>query len=341
MPDQTQEITKAAVATFSTYLSETEYKNARLQNHLNAAVVSENFIVYSRDGRTANEIINKAEELRKTLSREWFGYEKANWSAPLVIGAIIEEKPCNGQTNYLKNPDGSTAFRGCIVHGSKERILDSVLPHELTHALFATHFNKIVPRWADEGASTIHESKSETNKHDAGLIKYLQESRGVTFADLFYSKEYPSDILPFYAQGYSVTKFLINLGDEIEKNENDSRRITGKQRFVEFLEQGMRTENWPEALNTFYGFQKIGDLKKAWNEQLANAVKKNEYVGNENFGKESIAQLIAPISQAVSENTYSTADSSRRNISLLPSNTRFISPQESSEMILPPKTTYK
>ena len=38
-----------------------------------------------------------------------------------------------------------------------ERMLHSVLPHEMTHTVFAHHFRYPVPRWADEGGSVLSE----------------------------------------------------------------------------------------------------------------------------------------------------------------------------------------
>ena len=59
------------------------------------------------------------------------------------------------------------------IQGSRERILDSVLPHEITHTIFATHFGRPLPRWADEGACTTVEHVSEKAKQDNFLIQFL------------------------------------------------------------------------------------------------------------------------------------------------------------------------
>ena len=59
------------------------------------------------------------------------------------------------------------------IQGSRERILDSVLPHEITHTIFATHFGRPLPRWADEGACTTVEHDSEKAKQDNFLIQFL------------------------------------------------------------------------------------------------------------------------------------------------------------------------
>ena len=67
------------------------------------------------------------------------------------------------------------------VQGSLERILDSVLPHEITHTIFATHFGRPLPRWADEGACTTVEHSTERRKQEQLLIQFLTSNRGIAF----------------------------------------------------------------------------------------------------------------------------------------------------------------
>ena len=78
------------------------------------------------------------------------------------------------------------------IQGSRERILDSVLPHEITHTIFATHFGRPLPRWADEGAATSVEHVSERTKQDQLLIQFLTSNRGIAFNHMFAMKEYPA-----------------------------------------------------------------------------------------------------------------------------------------------------
>ena len=59
------------------------------------------------------------------------------------------------------------------IQGSRQRILDSVLPHEVTHTIFASHFRQPLPRWADEGACTTVEHASERAKQEKMLIEFL------------------------------------------------------------------------------------------------------------------------------------------------------------------------
>ena len=128
--------------------------------------------------------------------------------------------------------------------------MDSVLPHEVTHTIFATHFGGPLPRWADEGACTTVEHTSERKKQEDWLIRFIHERRGIPFNRMFAMTEYPRDILPLYAQGYSVTRYLIAQG--------------GKQKFIAFVGDGIATNNWNAAVQKHYGYDRLGDLQLAW-----------------------------------------------------------------------------
>ena len=138
------------------------------------------------------------------------------------------------------------------IQGSRERILDSVLPHEVTHTIFASYFRQPLPRWADEGACTTMEHRSEISKQERNLIMFLKTGRGIPFSQMFAMKEYPSDVMPLYAQGHSVSEWLI-----------ESR---GRKEFLGFLGDGMKDENWPRAVHDHYGFNNLAALQNSWND---------------------------------------------------------------------------
>lgn len=217
-------------------------------------VQSPNFRVFARNAQLANDVAKSAEENRKALAMHWLGRELPNWPEPCPL--IVNDganKPASGETKYTLVGGGVANFQ-MTVSGTPERIVDSVLPHEITHTIMASHFSalgKPVPRWADEGACTTVEHQSERSKHDVMLVRYLSEGRGIPFATLFALKDYPPDMMPLYAQGYSLSCFLITQG--------------GPQRFVKFLERGMESEDWVAATDEFYSYPKLGKLQSAWN----------------------------------------------------------------------------
>src|SRR5690606_27139871 len=116
--------------------------------------------------------------------------------------------------------------------------------------IVACYFRQPLPRWADEGACTTVEHASEIAKQEELLIRFLKSGKGIAFRDMFAMKEYPSDVLPLYAQGHSLTRYLI--GQQ------------GKAHFLKFLQDGMEDENWPRAVKTHYGHESLYALQNDW-----------------------------------------------------------------------------
>lgn len=67
---------------------------------------------------------------------------------------------------------------------------------------------------------------------------------------LFLLTEYPSDVLPMYAQGYSVCQFLI--------------AQNGPRSFVKFLGDYMENPSWTQNVRTHYGYESLAELQQSW-----------------------------------------------------------------------------
>jgi hypothetical protein len=213
-------------------------------------VRSTNFLVSAPTAALAEEICRAAEQYRRDLAVEWLGRELPAWGSPCPIRADVSSQlGAGGATSFVFQRGVPTQWT-MQIQGSRERILDSVLPHEITHTIFATHFGRPLPRWADEGACTTVEHPSERARQDRFLIEFLTTERGIPFNRMFAMKEYPRDILPLYSQGYSLARFLIQQG--------------GKQKFVQYIGEGMQTNNWTAATQKFYGFGSLSDLQVTW-----------------------------------------------------------------------------
>ncbi len=218
-----------------------------------------NFVVFASSNEEAEVMAQAAEKYRKDLAEYWLGSELPDWPerCPLYIHAS-PHFPASGETQY-QLLGGSVGGWKMIAKGTHQRVLDSVLPHEITHTIFATHFGRLgkyMPRWADEGACTTVEHESEKRKHRLHLTKFLKTGRGLAFNHMFRLKDYPDDILPLYAQGHSAVQFLVDQA--------------GPQEFVRFIGQGMRTENWSAALQDVYQYRSIGEFQVSWNRWLAD-----------------------------------------------------------------------
>jgi hypothetical protein len=211
-----------------------------------------NFTVSAPTAQLAQEIGDQAEVYRKQLAIEWLGKELPPWSKPCPIRAdVAPSKGAGGATSFVFQ-HGEVYGWNMNIQGSRERILDSVLPHEVTHTIFASYFRQPLPRWADEGACTTVEHPSEVSKQERNLIQFLRNGRGIPFSQMFAMKDYPKDVMPLYAQGHSLAEWLI---------EN-----RGRKAFLEFVGDGMQDENWPRAVHEHYGFNNLLEMQTAWND---------------------------------------------------------------------------
>ena len=211
---------------------------------------SEHFVVSAPTPELAREVCQAAEAYRRDLAIEWLGHELPPWRDICPITVKLDPS-AGGATSFVFRGGAPTEWT-MNIQGTRERILDSVLPHEVTHTVFATHFGGPLPRWADEGACTTVEHDSEKSKQDKLLIRFLTgpKIRSIPFNQMFAMKQYPADILPLYSQGYSLARYLIQQG--------------GKRKFVEYVGEGMRTNNWTSATRKFYGFNSLSDLQVTW-----------------------------------------------------------------------------
>jgi hypothetical protein len=162
-------------------------------------------------------------------------------------------------TLTLSGQGGATTFtfdRGRVlsqhmsVRGTLERVRTGVLPHEVAHTVFAHHFRQQVPRWADEGGAILSEDEQEHRRHSHLARQIVSTSgRAIPLSRLFSLKEYPNDVLVLYAQGFSVSEFLVS---------RKSRPV-----FLDFVAEGLKND-WDQAAKTHYGYEKVDDLEKAW-----------------------------------------------------------------------------
>lgn len=217
---------------------------------LGAGYRTENFVIDAPTPDLAREIGDWAEKYRSELAVEWLGKQMPRWAEPCMLTArVAPHLGAGGATSFVFDRGEVYGWR-MTIQGSRERILDSVLPHEVTHTVFACHFRRALPRWADEGACTTVEHPSEKRKQQQMLISFLKTGRGISFSKMFAMKEYPQDVMPLYSQGYSLARYLI--------------ARSGKAEFITFIENGLRDENWNRAIEEHYGFESLLALQNNW-----------------------------------------------------------------------------
>jgi len=218
---------------------------------MGAAVRTPNFIVETPDPNFARQVAQAAEKYRYDLAVAWLGQAMPNWSGPCRM--TVRTGPhlgAGGATTFFFDRGEVFGWRMSI-QGSRERVLDSVLPHEITHMIFASHFRQPLPRWADEGGATSVEHASERMRHRKMLVRFLHTGRGIPLNRMFAVRgDYPRDIMPFYAQSYSVADYLVQLG--------------GRRKYVQFLGDALKTDDWSGAIRRHYTIDGAGPLQQQW-----------------------------------------------------------------------------
>ena len=211
-----------------------------------------NFSVTADNPEVAEKVGKAAEVYRQQLAIFWLGKALPNWSRPCKLSEREGALGAGGQTTFQFTRGEVLNWR-MSVQGSLERILDSVLPHEVNHTIFACHFRRPLPRWADEGAATLFEHRSEQVKQLSLLNEVIRNKHElISLRDLLAMKEYPRGqrpMLTLYAQGYALADFLV--------------QQKGRHAYLKFISDGERG-NWEDAIRTNFDHEGIESLEKNW-----------------------------------------------------------------------------
>ena len=207
-----------------------------------------NFVVDAPNQSIARTVAEHAEADRVSIARAWLGRELPNWTSPCPIRVKVTSGEAGGLTSFGFN-NGRVTDQSMVVEGRVDRILASALPHEITHTIFAAYFGGPMPRWADEGASLLSEDERERRRHDQIAVDLLARRGEVSLVRLFKIEEYPKDLMSFYGQGYSISRFLIEIG--------------GRPRFLHFVRDGLKS-GWDGATLAHYGLADVRELDRAW-----------------------------------------------------------------------------
>jgi hypothetical protein len=221
---------------------------------LGASYHTQNFAVEAPNAQIAQAAGQFAEKYRKEKALQWLNQEMPPWPEPCPLKVTVTMGGAGGATSFAFDR-GRVLGQQMHIEGSYERLMNSVLPHEVTHTVFAFYFRTPVPRWADEGGAVLSEDDLERNRHDQLVRQILNAGRAIPLRRLFALKEYPSDVMTLYAEGYSVSNFLVS--------------SSSRPQFLGFVAQGMR-EGWDRAAQAYYGYNNVEELEAAWINSLRN-----------------------------------------------------------------------
>ncbi|RMG36622.1 MAG: hypothetical protein D6725_10290 [Planctomycetota bacterium] len=215
-----------------------------------------NFIVDAATPQIAEQVARAAEYYRRELAEQWFGRAFPNWAAPCRITADTSKAGAGGATTFTFSPGpmGRTEVYNwdMKIQGPLDRLLVSVIPHEVSHTVLASYFRRPLPRWADEGAATLAEDEQEKRRQRALVRSVLANRRLIPLASLLRMTEYPADmqqVLTLYAQGFALCDYLI--------------QWKGRSAFLALLTDAHRS-GWESAFARQYGVRNLAKLEAAW-----------------------------------------------------------------------------
>ncbi len=207
-----------------------------------------NFTVEAPTAEAARVVAERAETCRKEIARQWLGRDLAPWPVPCPVKVKLTQGEAGGLTSF-GFASGRVTDQSMSVEGRLDRVLASAIPHEVTHTIFAAYFGGPMPRWADEGASLLSEDLRERRRHDQISLDLVARRGELPLGRLFRMEEYPSDLMGFYGQGYSISRFLVEMG--------------GRPRFLQFVRDGLQS-GWDTASKSHYGLADVRELDRAW-----------------------------------------------------------------------------
>jgi RNA polymerase sigma factor (sigma-70 family) len=240
---------------------------------------SANFKVTAPTPEIAEKVSRAAERHRKALALRWLGREIPDWPEPCTVHVTIAVHGTGGATTFTFD-GGKVREQRMHLEGPLDAVLAGCLPHEVAHTILAHRFGRPVPRWADEGIAVCSEGAAERDRHRRMLWKILDEGRRLPLRRLLELREFPSDVMVLYTQGYSLTDFLVQAG--------------GPARLLKFVARGER-DGWQGAARDCYDYDTLDDLEKDW----LRHVRQDRQKEMDARATESRAEVAPPVPPAV------------------------------------------
>jgi hypothetical protein len=220
-----------------------------------------NFRILFDDPSLADRVAALAETLRDEQYQKWTGSPPPRKWSPVCDIYLYPNRTtyqkrtgqpdeCHGFST-IGHEGGKVVSRRLNLHADQDQLIESVLPHELTHIVLADLFlDARPPLWAGEGLAAL----SESDVDQASRLALLGSAIGS--GELFHLSELMADQHPagnhwelYCAQSSSVARFLID-------------RAT-PARFIDFL-RGCKSSSLESELSRLYGITSLDELERLW-----------------------------------------------------------------------------
>ncbi len=163
----------------------------------------------------------------------------------------------SGGVNKVSFIGAAIAQREIHTFQTANAVLDSILPHELTHVVFteAVGGRARVPRWLSEGVAVLEEPPFKTRYYENLVRTRVKAGGHIPLSKLFAMTDYPNEeaIRLFYGESHSVVKFLI--------------ARYGRPALVRYCQQ-LGGKEAKTALQDVFGYREPADLEAVWKQTL-------------------------------------------------------------------------
>jgi len=199
--------------------------------------------------------LERAEECRQQLGVFWADKALPNWSSPCPV-QVTEREPddsdrSGGGVTSMHFDRGEVFGWSMRVEGTRRQLLEEVIPHEVCHTIVASLARRPIPRWLDEGVSTLFESEDvhrTMRQHARGAVA----SPGCAWR-LLNATEYPANldhVMDLYATSFTVVEWLMEIG--------------GREKLLQLL---MAEGPCSEILPRIYGLS-LSRMEQEWRTRL-------------------------------------------------------------------------
>ena len=220
-----------------------------------------NFRILHQDEALARQVAAKAEAARTQFTAFWSGSKtRVRWAPRCDLylyptaSQFAEETRQSAESPGFSTSElsgGRVTQRVIRLRADHAKMIEAVLPHEITHVVLADLFPvRQIPRWADEGMAVLSEPIAEQGLRASDLAGPLASGNVFDMTTLM-TTDYPADPLRamFYAESISVTRYLVSQGTPPQ--------------FVAFVKES-QTLGIEPALRKSYGIKGFADLDRRW-----------------------------------------------------------------------------
>jgi hypothetical protein len=204
----------------------------------------------------------RCEAVLTRLSTYWFATaEPLNQRCDIVLhptddsySRAVGARASQTTGSVLIGDNNRKPFFRIDVRASRSDWDTAILPHELTHVLFAQRFSgHKLPAWINEGTALLADPPSKQALHLRDCRRAVSDGTALNLSKLLTLTDYPDrrEWPAFYGQSLSLVKCLV---------ERES-----SQAFVEFVDTSLN-QDCATGLREVYGIQTIDQLQQIWSQ---------------------------------------------------------------------------